>query len=189
LGRGDDERVEHFRELHAKHVARVFGYARRELNDDHLAEDATQESFSRYWRQFGQGHRQLPDSPDAYLWRIVSNTVITLGQRSTRDGPPRQPDDDHSGQANDPAGAGAADQTTSIEAWEASHDLRSDRCWKGLAAAERTALFLHYALAMPVDEVAASMGRPVGGVRGLLARGVRKYRACAKCPEHGQRNR
>jgi RNA polymerase sigma factor (sigma-70 family) len=189
LGRDDDGRVEHFRELHAKQIARVLGYARRQLNDEHLAEDATQESFTRYWREFGHKHRPLPDSPDAYLWRIVEHTVITLGQRSKRDGPPRQPGDDRCSQANDPAGVGVhADPTRSIDAWENVHDLRSDRCWRALATTEKTALYLHHALAMPVAEIAASMGRPVGGVRGLLARGASKYRECVKRRQDGQRS-
>jgi RNA polymerase sigma-70 factor (ECF subfamily) len=61
--------------------AEVYSFALRSTREVAAAEDATQEAFIRLLREARQ--HAAPDDPRAWLYRVVSNLVISGGRRAT----------------------------------------------------------------------------------------------------------
>jgi RNA polymerase sigma-70 factor (ECF subfamily) len=121
-------------------------------NDLGVAEEITQEAFAvAYGRQ---GRVRRADSPEAWLRTVVMNlarrrfrrraTLDRILRRQQAEPPPRTPSPDEH-----------LDLHTAI---------------RGLGQEHRTVVVLHYLADLPVDEVAALLGVPVGTVKSRLAR-------------------
>jgi RNA polymerase sigma-70 factor, ECF subfamily len=66
-----------YEEFHAE----VYSFTLRGTRDVATAEDATQEAFIRLLRETRQN--RAPDDPRAWLYRVISNLVISGGRRAT----------------------------------------------------------------------------------------------------------
>jgi len=121
-------------------------------NDLGAAEEITQEAFAvAYGRQ---GRVRRADSPEAWLRTVVMNlarrrfrrraTLDRILRRQQAEPPPRTPPPDEH-----------LDLHAAIDRLGQEH---------------RTVVVLHYLADMPVDEVAALLGVPVGTVKSRLAR-------------------
>jgi RNA polymerase sigma-70 factor (ECF subfamily) len=142
-------------------VARLDTAARLILRDPELARDAVQEGLFRAWRDL----RQLrdPDRFDAWVHRLTVNACIDLARRRRRRPmeveitplfSPSVPD--HSSRIADRA--------------------LVDSVLRQLDEGGRAIVVLHYYLGMPLTDVAATLGIPVGTVKSRLNRALRDMR-------------
>ena len=134
-------------------LPRLDAAARLILRDRELAQDAVQDSLLRAWRDL-RGLRD-PDRFEAWLHRLTVNACLDLA-RSRRRRPievelnpldsPSQPD--HAGSLAD-------------------REL-VDQALRRLDPGHRAVVALHYLLGMPLPEVAASLGIPLGTAKSRL---------------------
>lgn len=141
-----------FAELYERSYARLALTAYAMTNDFGVAEEITQEAFAL---AYGRAQRvSQADSPEAWLRTVVVNLArrrlrrramldrILLRQQAEPSPPP------------DPPGA-------HLELHEAIRALGQDH---------RSVVVLHYLADLPVEEVAAVLGVPVGTVKSRLSR-------------------
>jgi RNA polymerase sigma-70 factor (ECF subfamily) len=148
--RGDHEA---FAELLDVRLARLDAAARLILRDGELARDAVQEAMIRAWRDL-PGLRD-PDRFDAWLQRLLANACLDLVRRRKRRVIEVELTPIDAPSAQDFAG-GLADR----EMLEAALG--------GLAPGHRAVVALHYLLGMPLPDVAASLGIPLGTAKSRL---------------------
>ena len=142
-------------------IARLDSAARLILRDHELARDAVQESLIRAWRDL-PGLRD-PDRFDAWLHRITVHTCLDLARRRRRrvievelepiDGP----------------------ATSDIAGDIADRDLL-DGALRRLDPGHRAVVVLHFYLGMPLPEVAAAIGIPLGTAQSRLFYALRAMR-------------
>ena len=131
----------------------TYRLARLILRDVQEAEDATHDAFARAWRD----HSRLrdPDRFDAWFNRIVVNTCRDrLRRQSHRRHDPLD-------RAAEPAAPHDADSALS------NRDAL-ERAFAGLNADQRIAVVLRYYRDLPVEQIARTVGSPVGTVRSRL---------------------
>ena len=172
--RGDHDA---FAQLVDPALARLDAAARLILRDPELARDAVQEALIRAWRDL-PGLRD-PERFDAWLHRLIVNASLDLA-RSRR----RRPievtliptDAPHT---NDHAGTLADRELV-------------DAALRRLDPGHRAVVALHYLLGMPLPDVAASLGIPLGTAksrlhssRAALRRSVSPEPDPAPAPVHG----
>jgi len=133
-------------------VDRLYATALLILRDHNQAEDATQETIVRAWRDLPS--LRDPDRFDAWLRRLVVHACrdeVTLL-------PAHQPSvDDASGQLVD-------------------RDVL-ERGFRRLSAEHRTVVVLHHYHGLSQPEIAATMGVPLGTVKSRLHHATRALRA------------
>jgi RNA polymerase sigma-70 factor (ECF subfamily) len=135
-------------------LARLDAAARLILRDPELARDAVQEAFIRAWRDL-PGLRD-PDRFDAWLHRITVHTCLDLARRRRR--------------------RVVEVELDPIDGWPAGRDHAGDvadrdlvdRALKGLRPGHRAVVVLHYYLGMPLPDVAAAIGIPLGTAQSRL---------------------
>ena len=152
-------------QVHRDHAAMTYAVAMRATRDPELAEDVTQEAFIRLLTEARAG--RYPDSPGAWLYRAVTNLVISRARRAqvARRLAPRLAD------------LGSPDQPDAVAVRHESQDeLR--RALAGLSSDERTALLLAAGGASGL-EIAAHLGRSHGATRALLCRARTRLRSRA----------
>jgi RNA polymerase sigma-70 factor (ECF subfamily) len=154
-----------FSELARGAVVRLDQAARLILRDPELARDAVQEGLIRAWRDL-PGLRD-PDRFDAWLHRLTVNACLDLLRRRRRRPVEVELTPLHSPSGSDPAGH------------LADRDL-VDRVLQRLDTNERAVVVLHYFLGMPLTDVAASLGIPVGTVKSRLHRALGDMRVAAE---------
>ena len=142
-----------FADLVDGRLARLDAAARLILRDGELARDAVQEAMIRAWRDL-PGLRD-PDRFDAWLQRLLANACLDLVRRRKRRviEVELSPID--------------APSTVDIATNLADRELL-DQALAGLAASHRAVVALHYLLGMPLPEVAASLGIPLGTAKSRL---------------------
>ena len=156
--RGDHDA---FAELVRVSVTRLDGAARLILRDPELARDAVQEALIRAWRDL-PGLRD-PDRFDAWLHRLTVNACLDLARRRRRRVIEVELEPIDATEAFDPAVAFADREVV-------------DAAMRHLDPDGRAIVVLHYFLGMPLTEVSASLGIPVGTVKSRLHRALGEMR-------------
>ena len=134
-------------------VARLDSAARLILRDPELARDAVQESLIRAWRDL-PGLRD-PDRFDAWLHRLMVHACLDLVRRRRRRVIEVELAEIDLASSSDLSG-GVADRD------------QLERALRRLDAAHRAVIVLHYYLGMPMPDVAAAMGIPLGTAQSRL---------------------
>lgn len=167
-----------FAELARAAVVRLDRAARLILRDPELARDAVQEGLFRAWRDLPK-LRDL-DRFDAWLHRLTVNSCIDQTRRRRR-----RPIEVEFSTFDPP---GVADMAGTF----ADRDL-VDGVLRRLDERGRAIVVLHYYLGMPLTDVAATLGIPVGTAKSRLHRALTEMRIAivaestpaAHAPIHG----
>jgi RNA polymerase sigma-70 factor, ECF subfamily len=149
--RGDHDA---FADLVDGRLARLDAAARLILRDPELARDAVQEALVRAWRDL-PGIRN-PDAFDGWLYRLTVNSCLDIARRRRR--------------------RAIEVELTPIVVSGGGHDLADeiadrdlvDTALARLDPGHRAVVALHYLLGMPLPEVAASLGIPLGTAKSRL---------------------
>ena len=150
-----------FAELARAAVVRLDQAARLILRDPELARDAVQEGLIRAWRDLPK--LREPDRFDAWLYRLTVNSCIDQTRRRRRRPIEVELTPMHAPFASDMSGA-LADRD------------QVDRVLRHLDERGRAIVVLHYFLGLPLTEVAATLGIPVGTVKSRLHRALGEMR-------------
>jgi RNA polymerase sigma-70 factor (ECF subfamily) len=149
--RGDHDA---FADLLDVRLARLDAAARLIVRDAELARDAVQDAMIRAWRNLPA--LRDPDRFDAWLQRLLANACLDLVRRRKRrviEVELSPIDIDHS--------------TRDVAGMLADRQLL-DEALAGLSPAHRAVVALHYLLGMPLTDVAASLGIPLGTAKSRL---------------------
>jgi RNA polymerase sigma-70 factor (ECF subfamily) len=157
-GKGDHDA---FAELARAAVVRLDQAARLILRDPELARDAVQDGLIRAWRDLPK--LRDPDRFDAWLHRLTVNACIDQARRRRRRPIEVELTQIHAPAVTDTAGA------------LADRDF-VDGVLRHLNERERAIVVLHYFLGMPLTDVAATLGIPVGTVKSRLHRALGEMR-------------
>ncbi len=157
-GRGDHDA---FTELARGAVTRLDQAARLVLRDPELARDAVQEALIRAWRDLPR--LRDPDRFDAWLYRLTINSCLDQARRRRR-----RPIEVELTPIDMPA---ASDMSGAL----ADREL-VDAAMRRLDDAGRAIVVLHYFLGLPLTEVAATLGIPIGTVKSRLHRALGEMR-------------
>jgi RNA polymerase sigma-70 factor (ECF subfamily) len=142
-----------FTELVDLTIVRLDAAARLIVRDPELARDAVQDAFIRAWRDL-PGLRD-PDRFDAWLHRLMVNSCLDLVRRRRRRVIEVELTPIDMPSASDMAGDFA------------DRDML-DAALRRLDPGHRAVVVLHYFLGMPLPEVAASIGIPLGTAKSRL---------------------
>ena len=158
-GEGDHDA---FAVLASASIARLDAAARLILRDGELARDAVQEAMVRSWRD-------LPtlrdvDRFDAWLHRLLVNACLDIVRRRKRRAIEVELTPIHI--------PTTGDFTSAV----VDRDLL-DRGLRALEPGWRAIVVLHYFLGMPLPEVAAAVGIPLGTAKSRLHRSIGVLRA------------
>jgi RNA polymerase sigma-70 factor (ECF subfamily) len=156
--RGDEEA---FARLAVAVGDRLHAVAHRILRDVDLAEDATQQALLSIWRDLP--HLRDPARFDAWSYRLLVRACYAEARR-TRQWTPNL----HILPADAPAGE---DLSSVVDRDQL------ERGFRRLSIDHRAVVVLHHYLDMPLDEVADTLGVPVGTVRSRLHHAMRGLRA------------
>ena len=142
-------------------VRRLHGGAYAILRDQHLAEDAVQEALVRAWRDL-PGLRD-PDKFDAWLHRMLVHACIDLVRRRRR-----QVTEVRLEWTDGPSRVDISSELADREALDAA--LRA------LDPKRRALVVGHVMLGMPVPDLAAALGIPLGSAKSGLHRALASMR-------------
>jgi len=134
-------------------LARLDAAARLILRDAELARDAVQETLIRAWRDL-PGLRD-PDRFDAWIHRLTVNACLDFARRRRR-----RPIEVELNPIDSPS---SADHASAL----ADREL-VDLALRGLDPGHRAVVALHYLLGMPLPDVAAALGIPLGTAKSRL---------------------
>ena len=165
--RGDHDA---FAELVHGSVARLDMAARLILRDGELARDAVQDGLFRAWRDL-RGLRD-PDRFDAWIYRLTVNACLDLARRRRR-----RPIEVEIVEVGDLAGPSLPDPSE-----EVADRILVDGIMRRLDAQGRSIIVLHYFAGLPLSEVSACLGLPLGTVKSRLSRTLAELRAEAREP-------
>jgi RNA polymerase sigma-70 factor (ECF subfamily) len=143
-------------------VARLDAAARLILRDHELARDAVQEGFIGAWRNLPT--LRDPDRFEAWLHRLVFRACIDVIRRRSR-----RPIEVELAEIDHPSVTDAASAIADRELLDAA--LRR------LQPEQRAVVVLHYFLGMPLPEVAATLGIPIGTAKSRHHRSLAEMRA------------
>jgi len=162
IGRAQHGDEEAFASLAVAVGDRLHAVAHRILRDTGLAEDATQQALLAIWRDLPR-LRDLARF-DAWSYRLLVRACYAEGRRSRHWLPNLRllPTDE-------PAVAEGTSLVVDRDQLE--------RGFRRLSIDHRAVAVLHHYLAMPLDEVAETLGVPVGTVRSRLHHAMRGLRA------------
>ncbi|MEX1168849.1 MAG: RNA polymerase sigma factor [Chloroflexota bacterium] len=149
-------------------IARLDAAARLILRDPELARDAVQEGFLRAWRNLPA--LRDPDRFDAWLHRLVVHSCIDVTRRRRR-----RPIEVELTPIDGPA-------IGDIAATIADREML-DLALRRLDPEWRAVVVLHYFLGMPLPDVAATLGIPLGTAKSRLHRSLAAMRVTIKADE------
>jgi len=156
---GDEEA---FASLAVAVGGRLHAVAHRILRDIELAEDATQQALLAIWRDLPR--LRDPARFDAWSYRLLVHACYAEG-RQTRHWTPN-------------IRLLPAHEPDVAEGLGSVHDRdQLERGFQRLSIDHRVVVVLHHYLDMPLDEVAETLGVPVGTVRTRLFHAMRGLRA------------
>ncbi|HVQ21972.1 MAG TPA: RNA polymerase sigma factor [Candidatus Saccharimonadia bacterium] len=158
--RGDHDA---FAELAGAAISRLDATAWLMLRDADRATDAVQNALVRAWRDLPT--LRDPDRFDAWLRRLLVNACIDEIRRLRR----HHLDVDITDLSNPPSIADAASAIADRDQLE--------RAFSRLEPEERAVIVLHHYLDLPLPEVAATLGIPLGTTKSRLYRGLKEMRA------------
>ena len=149
------------RAAYRAHGDEIYGFARRSLGDDQLAEEVVQDTFFRAWRSRGRFDEEL-GSLRTWLFAICRNLVIDAARaRQIRPAVAFEPDD----------GAQRVDLASEVDrvltSWQVTEALRR------LGEDHRHALVEIHLLGRPYAEVAEELGIPPGTMKSRVYYGLR----------------
>lgn len=157
--RGDEEA---FASLAVAVGDRLHRVAHRILRDLDLAEDATQHALLAIWRDLPQ--LRDPARFEAWSYRLLVRACYAEGRRSRRWRPNLH--------------LVSADEPSEHEELGSVVDRdQLERGFRRLSIDHRAVVVLHHYLDLPLDQVAETLGVPVGTVRSRLLRAMRGLRA------------
>jgi RNA polymerase sigma-70 factor, ECF subfamily len=153
---------EAFAELVRGVLARLDTAARLVLRDNELARDAVQDGLIRAWRDL----RRLRDADrfEAWVYRLTINACLDQARRRRRRPIEIEMTALYAPIAPDPSIA-------------ASDRAMVDSVLRRLDERGRAIVVLHYFLGLPLTEVAATLGIPVGTVKSRLHHALGQMRA------------
>jgi RNA polymerase sigma-70 factor (ECF subfamily) len=134
-------------------IARLDAAARLILRDPELARDAVQEALIRAWRDL-PGVRD-PDRFEAWLRRLTVNSCLDLARRRRR-----RPIEVELTPIDSPA-------PSDLSGALADREL-VDAALRRLDPGHRAVVAMYYLLGMPLQDVAASLGIPIGTAKSRL---------------------
>ena len=144
---------EEFDDFYAGSFGRLVGHVHAMIGDRDEAQECVQEAFVRAW-----SHRRTLEharSPEAWVRTTAYRLAVSRWRRTVRGR--RAPD-----RALQPDLAAKAPDESRVALLAALDRLPAD---------QRRALVLHHLCDLPVAEVAAEVGAPVGTVKARLSRG------------------
>jgi RNA polymerase sigma-70 factor (ECF subfamily) len=156
---GDSEA---FASLAAETYGRFHRVAFSILRDRELALDATQQAMLNAWKQLPS--LRDPGRFEAWAYRLLVNACYAEGKRARRWLP--------SIAATEGVGLLAPDELTSV-----AHRDQLERGFRRLPLEQRAVVVLHHFADLPLEQVAESLGIPVGTARSRLHRAMHGLRA------------
>ncbi|HEV8282316.1 MAG TPA: sigma-70 family RNA polymerase sigma factor [Candidatus Limnocylindrales bacterium] len=160
--RAQDGDREAFASLAVSAGNRLHTVAHRILRDLDLAEDATQQALLSIWRDLPQLHD--PARFDAWSYRLLVRACYAEARRTRRWAPNLH--------------LLPVDPATVMDGSSMVVDRdQLERGFRRLSVDHRAVVVLHHYLDMPLDEVAETLGVPVGTVRSRLHHAMRGLRA------------
>jgi len=151
-----------FAELVHASIARLDAAARLVLRDGELARDAVQEALFRAWRDL-RSLRDL-DRFDAWIYRLTINACLDQMRRRRR-----RPMEVEIAEIFEPT---VPDLTDAI-----ADRALVDAVMRKLDERSRSIVVLHYFLDLPISEVAACLGIPIGTAKSRLNRALAELRS------------
>ena len=142
---------------------RLHAVAHRILRDIDLAEDATQQALLNIWRDLPK--LRDPARFDAWSYRLLVRACYA-GARQTRHWTPSM----RLLPSHEPT------QADDVSSAVADRD-QLERGFRRLSVDHRAVVVLHHYLDMPLDEIADTLGIPIGTVRSRLHHAMRGLRA------------
>jgi RNA polymerase sigma-70 factor (ECF subfamily) len=143
---------------------RLHAVAHRILRDTHLAEDATQQALLTIWRDLPQ--LRDPARFDAWSYRLLVRACYAEGRKSGRWTPGLRLVLTESDEPMSVDGTGSVADRDQLE-----------RGFRRLSIDHRAVVVMHHSLYMPLDQIADTLGVPVGTARSRLHYAMRGLRA------------
>ena len=155
-----------FTDLVRAHQPGIYAGAHRLTGSRAAAEEIAQDTFLRAYKALDGYHddriAELSLSP--WLWTIALNLCRSRARRTR------------------PTGALPATEPGVVDV-EPLDDAVWNRRLAVLSVTQRTAVVLRYVLDLPVNDVAAITGRPVGTTKADISRGIARLRATIEAEE------
>jgi len=151
-----------FSALAASVVDRLYAVAMLILRDHSMADDATEETIVRAWRDLPS--LRDPDRFDAWLRRLLVNACHDEGRRQRQRRPEITLLPDHEPSVGD-ASVGLAERDA------------LERGFRRLTPDHRTAMVLHHYAGLSLAEVAESISVPLGTVKSRIHHATQALRA------------
>ena len=161
-------RRESFERLFEGRLDESYRLARLILRDAQEAEDATHDAFVRAWRD----HHRLrdPERFDAWLHRLTVNACLDIARHRRRRVIEVELDPIDAPTSGDLVGAVADREIV-------------DAAMRRLDESSRAIVVLHYFLGMPLPDVAATLGIPLGTAKSRLHRSLAAMRVAIESDE------
>ena len=157
--RGDEEA---FASLAVAAGDRLHAVAHRILRDTDLAEDATQQALLTIWRDLPQ--LRDPARFDAWSYRLLVRACYAEGHRTRQWSPNLR--------------LLPTDESTKVDGLSSVVDRdQLERGFRRLSIDHRVVVVLHHYVDMPLEQVAETLGVPLGTVRSRLLHAMRGLRA------------
>lgn len=168
LARSGDR--EAFSALAASVVDRLYATAMLILRDHSMADDATQETIVRAWRDLPS--LRDPDRFDAWLRRLLVNACHDEGRRQRQRRPEITLLPNHEPSISD-SSAGLAERDA------------LERGFRRLTPDHRTAVVLHHYVGLSLSEVAEAIGIPIGTAKSRVHHATQALRAALEADARG----